>query len=147
MVNSFGNKSHEGSIFVAGESPVPVSGKVIDEQEIVYMIEAALDGWLTTGRFNKEFEKNLAEFLGVKHVLTVNSGSSANLVAFSTMTSSKLGSRAIKQGDEVIGVATEFNKEFEKNLAEFLGVKHVLTVNSGSSANLVAYYDFKQIRL
>lgn len=108
LVNSFGNKSHEGSIFVAGESPVPVSGKVIDEQEIVYMIEAALDGWLTTGRFNKEFEKNLAEFLGVKHVLTVNSGSSANLVAFSTLTSSKLGSRSIKQGDEVIGVAAGF---------------------------------------
>lgn len=108
LVNSFGNKSQEGSIFVAGESPVPVSGKVIDEQEISYMIEAALDGWLTTGRFNKEFEKNLSEFIGVKHVLTVNSGSSANLVAFSTLTSSKLGSRAIKQGDEVIGVAAGF---------------------------------------
>jgi len=67
-----------------------------------------LDGWLTAGRFNESFEMKLAQFIGVKHAITVNSGSSANLVAFSTLTSPKLGSRAIKQGDEVIGVAAGF---------------------------------------
>jgi len=72
------------------------------------MVEASLDCWLTTGRFNTMFEARLAKFLGVKHVLTVNSGSSANLVAFSALTSPKLGERAIKPGDEVIGVAAGF---------------------------------------
>lgn len=94
--------------FVPGESPVPVSGKVIGAQELKNMVDASLDGWLTTGRFNAEFEQRLAAYLGVKHVLTVNSGSSANLVAFSTLTSPRLGERAIQKGDEVIGVAAGF---------------------------------------
>jgi CDP-6-deoxy-D-xylo-4-hexulose-3-dehydrase len=72
------------------------------------MVEAVLDGWLTTGRFNEAFEERLAKYIGIKHVLTVNSGSSANLVAFSTLTSSRLGPRAIKTGDEVITVAAGF---------------------------------------
>ena len=72
------------------------------------MVSASLDGWLTSGRFNSMFEKQLAEFIGVKHAITVNSGSSANLVAFSTLTSSRLNERAIKPGDEVIGVAAAF---------------------------------------
>jgi CDP-6-deoxy-D-xylo-4-hexulose-3-dehydrase len=80
----------------------------LDAQELKYMVEASLDGWLTTGRFNAEFESKLAAFIGVKHLITVNSGSSANLVAFSTLTSPKLGDRAIRQGDEVIGVAAGF---------------------------------------
>jgi CDP-6-deoxy-D-xylo-4-hexulose-3-dehydrase len=94
--------------FVAGQTPVPPSGKLIDFQEIGNMVEASLDGWLTTGRFNDLFEKKLAAFIGVKHLITVNSGSSANLVAFSTLTSSKLGDRAVQKGDEVIGVAAGF---------------------------------------
>lgn len=94
--------------FVAGESVIPPSGKVIGARELQFMVEASLDGWLTTGRFNAEFEKKLAEFLGVKFALSVNSGSSANLVAFSTLTSPKLGARAIRKGDEVIGVAAGF---------------------------------------
>lgn len=94
--------------FVAGESVIPPSGKVIGARELQLMVEASLDGWLTTGRFNAEFERKLAEFLGVKFALSVNSGSSANLVAFSTLTSPKLGERAIKKGDEVIGVAAGF---------------------------------------
>ena len=69
---------------------------------------ASLDGWLTTGRFNDEFERRLSEFSSVKNCLTVNSGSSANLLAFNTLTSPKLGERAIKKGDEVIGVAAGF---------------------------------------
>jgi CDP-6-deoxy-D-xylo-4-hexulose-3-dehydrase len=72
------------------------------------MVEASLDGWLTAGRFNKEFESRLADYLGVKFLITVNSGSSANLVAFSALTSPKLGDRAIRPGDEVIGVAAGF---------------------------------------
>ena len=94
--------------FMPGRSPVPASGKVIDSAELKNMVEASLDGWLTTGRFNEEFEERLAGFLGVKHVLTVNSGSSANLVAFSALTASELGERAIQPGDEVISVAAGF---------------------------------------
>jgi CDP-6-deoxy-D-xylo-4-hexulose-3-dehydrase len=94
--------------FRAGETPVPPSGKLIGSEELKLMVEASLDGWLTTGRFNEEFEKTLAAFLGVKYLITVNSGSSANLVAFSALTSPKLGERAIKPGDEVIGVAAGF---------------------------------------
>ncbi|MBP0634001.1 MULTISPECIES: lipopolysaccharide biosynthesis protein RfbH [unclassified Cupriavidus] len=94
--------------FLPGASVVPPSGKVLDAAELKLMVEASLDGWLTTGRFNDEFEQRLAAFLGVKFLITVNSGSSANLVAFSTLTSPKLGERAIKPGDEVIGVAAGF---------------------------------------
>jgi len=94
--------------FVPGETPVPVSGKVIGELEVQFLVDASLDAWLTTGRFNDAFEKRLARFLDVKHVLTVNSGSSANLVAFSALTSPKLGKRALKPGDEVIAVAAGF---------------------------------------
>lgn len=102
------NNTIDEKLFVAGETPVPVSGKVIGEKEIQYMVEASLDGWLTTGRFNEQFEKELADFIGVAKLITVNSGSSANLVAFNTLTSPKLGDRAIKKGDEVIGVAAGF---------------------------------------
>ena len=94
--------------FQPGITTIPPSGKCLDNSEIKFMIEASLDGWLTTGRFNDMFEKKLSEYLGVNYCLTVNSGSSANLVAFSTLTSPKLGKRAIKKGDEVITVAAGF---------------------------------------
>jgi CDP-6-deoxy-D-xylo-4-hexulose-3-dehydrase len=94
--------------FVPGSSVVPPSGKLIGAAELKNMVEASLDGWLTTGRFNDAFEQRLARYLGVKHLITVNSGSSANLVAFSALTSPKLGERAIRPGDEVIGVAAGF---------------------------------------
>ncbi|EKT4484608.1 lipopolysaccharide biosynthesis protein RfbH [Pseudomonas putida] len=94
--------------FVAGQSTVPPSGKVIGAGELQMMTEAVLDGWLTTGRFNEAFEKRLAKYLGRRCVLTTNSGSSANLLAFSALTSPRLGDRAIKPGDEVIGVAAGF---------------------------------------
>lgn len=94
--------------FKPGEDPIPVSGKVIDFHEVSNLVSSSLDAWLTTGHFNTKFEKGLADFLGIKHVLTVNSGSSANLVAFNTLTSPKLGEKAIKKGDEVIGVAAGF---------------------------------------
>jgi CDP-6-deoxy-D-xylo-4-hexulose-3-dehydrase len=94
--------------FEPGQTVIPPSGKLIGAEELKNMVDASLDGWLTTGRFNEQFEKKLAEFIGVKHAITVNSGSSANLIAFSALTSPKLGDRAIKQGDEVIGVAAGF---------------------------------------
>lgn len=108
LVERFAELSLAPGRFIPGETPVPVSGKVLGARELQLMVEASLDGWLTTGRFNDEFEAKLASFLGVQHLITVNSGSSANLVAFSTLTSPRLGSRAIKPGDEVIGVAAGF---------------------------------------
>lgn len=91
-----------------GLDVIPPSGKVIGTLELQNMVEASLDGWLTTGRFNAQFEAKLADYLGVKHVLSVNSGSSANLVAFSALTSSSLGDLGIKKCDEVITVAAGF---------------------------------------
>ena len=82
--------------FLPGLTVVPPSGKVVGAEELKNMVDASLDGWLTTGRFNAEFEKKLAAFIGIKHLITVNSGSSANLVAFNTLTSTKLGERAIR---------------------------------------------------
>ena len=90
------------------EKYIPVSGKVLDEQELCNLIDASLDMWLTTGRFNDNFEKNLAKFLNIKYVLSVNSGSSANLLALSALTSYKLGKKQLKKGDEVITVASSF---------------------------------------
>ena len=108
LVQQYADIAYTPKPFVPGESAVPVSGKVIGAKELQLMVEASLDGWLTTGRFNAMFEERLAKFLGVKYLITVNSGSSANLVAFSTLTSPKLGERSIKPGDEVIGVAAGF---------------------------------------
>ena len=94
--------------FRPGQTPIPPSGKVVGAPEVLNMVDASMDGWLTTGRFNADFESRLARYVGVPHAITVNSGSSANLVAFATLTSPKLGERAIKPGDEVIAVAASF---------------------------------------
>jgi len=108
LVKQYADLAYAPSAFEAGKNVVPPSGKVIGAAELQNMVEASLDGWLTTGRFNDAFEKRLTEFLGVKHALTTNSGSSANLLAFSALTSHKLGERAIQPGDEVISVAAGF---------------------------------------
>ena len=108
LVEKYAEIEYQKANFIAGETAIPVSGKVLDHQELGLMVEASLDGWLTAGRFNEDFEKKLANFLGVKYLLTTNSGSSANLLAFSALTSSRLKERAIKPGDEVIGVAAGF---------------------------------------
>lgn len=108
LVQEFADLKYMEKTFKPGRSVVPPSGKVIGATELQYMVDASLDGWLTTGRFNRKFEKELSEFIDIKHLITVNSGSSANLVAFATLTSPKLGNRAIKKGDEVIGVAAGF---------------------------------------
>ena len=108
LVGQYGALASRPADFVPGVTMVPPAGKVVGAKEMELMVEASLDAWLTTGRFNDSFESRLAQFIGVKHLITVNSGSSANLVAFSTLTSPKLGERAIKPGDEVIGVAAGF---------------------------------------
>jgi CDP-6-deoxy-D-xylo-4-hexulose-3-dehydrase len=108
LVSAYAKEQYKEKQFEPGKTVIPPSGKLLGEEELQNMVAASLDGWLTTGRFNAEFEKKLAAFLGVKYCLSVNSGSSANLVAFSTLTSPKLGDRAIKKGDEVIGVAAGF---------------------------------------
>tara|TARA_X000000950_G_C13917120_1_gene661569 strand:- start:3837 stop:5153 length:1317 start_codon:yes stop_codon:yes gene_type:complete len=107
-VHSFLVNNKQTEEFLPGQTYIPASGKLIDHNEVLNMVDAAMDGWLTTGRFNSLFEKKLASFLNVKHLITVNSGSSANLVAFSTLTSPKLGSKRINKGDEFITVAAGF---------------------------------------
>src|SRR5664279_5478870 len=94
--------------FKPGQSPVPVSGKVIDGSDVSAVVDSALDAWFTTGRFAEDFERKLARFVGVRSASLVNSGSSANLVAVSALTSPKLGDRQLKPGDEVITVAAGF---------------------------------------
>ena len=108
LVAEYGALAGVPVAFEPGVTVVPPAGKVVGAKEMELMVEASLDAWLTTGRFNDQFEARLAAYLGVKHLITVNSGSSANLVAFNTLTSPKLGARAIVPGDEVIGVAAGF---------------------------------------
>lgn len=101
-------KKKSTQVIVAGENYIPVTGKVLDEEDILMGVDAALDGWLTAGRFANKFEADFATYFGAHRALLVNSGSSANLVAFYALTSPKLGERAIKPGDEVITVAAGF---------------------------------------
>ncbi len=94
--------------FEPGRSSVPVSGRVFDSEELVHLVDASLDFWLTTGRFAAEFEREFARFFGLRHTILCNSGSSANLLALSALTSPKLGDRQLVPGDEVITVAAGF---------------------------------------
>lgn len=102
------HKSQQDAPFEAGKSKVNYAGRVFDEKEMVNLVDSALEFWLTGGRYSREFETKLAAYLGVEHALLVNSGSSANLLAFSALTSPLLGDRRIKRGDEVITVACGF---------------------------------------
>jgi CDP-6-deoxy-D-xylo-4-hexulose-3-dehydrase len=99
---------HEPGPFVPGESRINYAGRVWNEEEVFNLIDSALDFWLTAGRFEREFSRKLANFLGVRHVITANSGSSANLLAISALTSHKLGDRRLRYGDEVVTVAAGF---------------------------------------
>ncbi|MYM29554.1 lipopolysaccharide biosynthesis protein RfbH [Duganella sp. CY15W] len=108
LVAEYGALASVPKPFEPGVTVIPPAGKVVGAPEMELMVEASLDAWLTTGRFNDQFEAKLAKLIGVDFLITVNSGSSANLVAFSALTSPKLGPRAIQQGDEVIGVAAGF---------------------------------------
>lgn len=119
--------------FVPGESPVPVSGKVLDADEMRHLVDASLDFWLTAGRFAERFEKEFARWFGVRKSLLVNSGSSANLVALSALTSPKLGDRRLVPGDEVITVAAGFpttvNPILQNGLIPVFVDVHVPTYN------------------
>lgn len=108
LVAEYGALASVPKAFEPGVTVIPPAGKVVGAPEMELMVEASLDAWLTTGRFNDQFEAKLAKMIGVDFLITVNSGSSANLVAFNTLTSPKLGPRAIQPGDEVIGVAAGF---------------------------------------
>jgi CDP-6-deoxy-D-xylo-4-hexulose-3-dehydrase len=124
--------------FAAGNSAVPVSGRVLDAEAYVALVDAALDGWLTTGRFNDEFEKQIAARIGVARALTVNSGSSANLLALSALTSPLLGERALKPGDEVItaaaGFPTTINPILQNGLVPVFVDSELPTYNPGAAS-------------
>ena len=108
LIQEYYEEAFSNKTFVPGESSVPVSGKVFDHRELQFITDSALDAWFTAGKFNTEFEKKLARYINIRTVITVNSGSSANLVAFSVLTSKELGEEAIRPGDEVITVAASF---------------------------------------
>ncbi len=102
------HKSIQDEVFVPGKSRVNYGGRFFDEKELLNLVDSSLEFWLTTGRYAAEFEEKLAKFLGVKYAFLVNSGSSANLLAFMALTSDLLGERKIDRGDEVITVAAGF---------------------------------------
>ena len=113
LVNQYGEENFTNSTFKE-EDVIPPSGKVIGGSELVAMTDAVLDGWLTCGRYNDSFQKKLSEYLGVRCLLTTNSGSSANLLAFTALTSPKLGDRRIKPGifKEMLDYSVSKIKEF-----------------------------------
>ncbi len=108
LTKQYTNQKFSYKPFEAGKSSVPISGKVFDEKEVCAIVESALDFHLTAYRFNASFEKKLKDFIGVKYALTCNSGSSANLLALTALTSPLLKDRRLKKGDEVITVAAGF---------------------------------------
>lgn len=108
LVSEYAQISHSVPLFTATKPKVPTSGRVYDDNELKMLVSSSLDFWLTSGRFNTEFEKQLAKFLGINFAITTNSGSSANLLAMTALTSELLGDRALKQGDEVLSVAASF---------------------------------------
>lgn len=119
--------------FKPGTTPVPVSGRVFDAVELQTLVDSSLDFWLTTGRFAGQFEKEFARFFGLRHAILVNSGSSANLLALSALTSPQLGERALKPGDEVVTVAAGFpttvNPIIQNNLVPVFVDVHIPTYN------------------
>ena len=108
LTRQYADKLLAPKSFTPGEDPVPVSGKVLTSDDFSALVDSSLDGWLTAGRFTADFERQLAQFVGARSALFVNSGSSANLIALSGLTSPKLGKRALKPGDEVLTVAMGF---------------------------------------
>jgi CDP-6-deoxy-D-xylo-4-hexulose-3-dehydrase len=107
-VSRFAEVQLEKPAFIRGESPVPVSGKVLFPADYEALVDASLDGWLTAGRFHDSFQRALSKYVGARNAIFVNSGSSANLVALSALTSPKLGKKRLLPGDEVITVAAGF---------------------------------------
>jgi len=108
LVRRYAEEEWPARPFVPGETPIPVSGRVFDAEEVVTLVDSALDFWLTAGRFAASLERGLARFVGLRHAVLCNSGSSANLLALSALTSERLGERALRPGDEVLTVAAGF---------------------------------------
>ena len=108
LVKEYHSEAFPNKPFIGGISTVPVSGKVFNERELELLVDSSLDFWLTTGRYAAEFEKKFSKVMGMKHAMLCNSGSSANLLAVTALTSSRLGKRALKEGDEVITAAAGF---------------------------------------
>jgi len=133
MVGEYYREAFPAREFVPGTSQVPVSGRVFDEQELELLVESSLDFWLTTGRFADQFEREFAKFVGVREAILVNSGSSANLLAISALTSEKLGERRLQPGDEVITLAAGFpttvNPIIQNGLVPVFIDVHVPTFN------------------
>ena len=107
-VRAYSEELMSSDSFIPGETPVPVSGKVLAPDDFVALVDSSLDGWLTAGRFTEQFQRSLARYVGARSAVFVNSGSSANLLALTALTSPKLGKRALKAGDEVLTVAMGF---------------------------------------
>jgi CDP-6-deoxy-D-xylo-4-hexulose-3-dehydrase len=133
LVRQYHREAFAAKEFHAGKSPVPYAGRVFDAEEVTRLVDASLDFWLTTGRFAGEFERRFAQFFGLRHALLTNSGSSANLLALSCLTSKKLGERCLKPGDEVITAATGFpttvNPIIQNGLVPVFVDVHVPTYN------------------
>jgi len=108
LVGQYYSAAFSERVFVPGESPVPYAGRVFDAQELTHLVDASLDFWLTSGRFAEQFEREFANFFGLRYAMLTNSGSSANLLALSCLTSPSLGERRLRPGDEVITVAAGF---------------------------------------
>ena len=108
LVKEYHQEAFPAKPFLGGISTIPVSGKVFDNHELELLVDSSLDFWLTTGRYAEQFEKSFAKVMGMRHAMLCNSGSSANLLAVTALTSSRLGKRALKEGDEVITAAAGF---------------------------------------
>ena len=138
LVRAYAEKASAPPDFVSGTSAIPPSGKVLGAEEFVNLVDASLDGWLTTGRYNSAFEQKLGSFLGIPHILTCNSGSSANLLALTALTSPQLGERALRPGDEVItaaaGFPTTVNPILQNGLTPVFVDSEIGTYNPSASA-------------
>lgn len=134
MVADYYREAFPEGPFVPGATPIPVSGRVFDEEEIQLLVDSSLDFWLTTGRFAEQFEREFARFIGVREAILVNSGSSANLLAVSALTSDRLGDRRLRPGDEVITLAAGFpttvNPIIQNGLVPVFIDVHVPTFNA-----------------
>ena len=133
LVAEYYREAFPAHAFVPGSTPVPISGRVFDEQELELLVESSLDFWLTTGRFAEQFEREFAKFVGVREAVLVNSGSSANLLAIAALTSPKLGDRRLRPGDEVITLAAGFpttvNPILQNGLVPVFVDVHIPTFN------------------
>ena len=138
LVAEYATEQWPATSFVPGTTPVPVSGKVFDGTDVQHLVDASLDFWLTTGRFAREFEASFAAWWGLKHCLLVNSGSSANLLALTALTSPTLGERRLRPGDEVITCAAGFPTTvapiLQNGLVPVFVDAHIPTYNADPSA-------------